>query len=87
MKGLSAAGESSQKDLEVWAMKLPFPSFPRCREEQTGEKRGWDVDIERGVEEKALDEASLVLPRLAACSRGSPGEMEVDKQAEIPPGG
>lgn len=79
MKGLSAAGESSQKDLEVWALKLPFPSFPRCRKERTGKKRGWDVDTERGVEEKGLDEAGLVLPRLAACSRGSPGEMEVEK--------
>lgn len=52
MKGLSAAGESSQKDLEVWAPKLPFPSFPRYREEQTGKKQGWDVDTEWGVEKK-----------------------------------
>lgn len=79
MKGLSAAGESSQKDLEVWALKLPFPSFPRFREEQTGKKRGWDVDAEWGVEKTALDEVGLVLPRLTACSRGSSREMEVDK--------
>lgn len=60
MKGLSAAGESSQKDLEVWALKLPFPSLPRSREEQTGKEQGWDVDTEWGVEEKALDEVGLV---------------------------
>lgn len=53
MKGLSAAGESSQKDLEVWAPKLPFPSFPRYRKEQTGKKQGWDVDTEWGAEKKS----------------------------------
>lgn len=74
MKGLSAAGESSQKDLEVWALKLLFPPFPRCREEQTGKKRGWDVDTERGAEQRAQDGVGSVLPRSQPAAGAQPGD-------------
>lgn len=86
-KGLSAAGESSQKDLEVWAPKLPFPSFPRYGEEQTGKKQGWDVDTEWGAEKKALDEKVWCCPGSQPAAGAHPGTWRWIKQAEITPGG
>lgn len=38
------AGESSLKDLGVWALRIPFPPSSPCMEEQTGKEQGCDVN-------------------------------------------